>query len=120
MGFIGNSSSGLPRQVRGTVLVGDVGGGTSGDIAVTGGLVSATKSNLSLKSTISITFLPQGEGFIDPIIHCSVLSLGDRDDDNDLETPILDNPTPAKINVYLNKTGAVTQNLKLFITVTET
>ena len=117
MGFKG---SGPPRQIRGTVDVGDVGGGSSGDIPVTGGLVSATKTNGTLKSTINITFWPQGGGgFTEPIIHCTILSQGDRDDDNDLEALILDNPTSSKINVYLNKTGAVTQNLKLFVTITE-
>ena len=119
MGFKSNASSGVPRQVRGTVLIGDVGGGTSGDITVTGGLIEATKSNGTLKSTILITFAAQGMSFTQPIIHYSLVSQGDPDDDNDLEEPILDNPTPSKIVVYLNKTGAVTQNLKLFITVTE-
>ena len=120
MGFKSNAASGLPRQIRGTVDIGDIGGGSFGDIPVTGGLIKAQKSNASLKSIINVTYagLPS-EPFIQPIIYCSLISQGDRDDDNDLEEPILDAISPGKFVIYIIKTGAVTQNLKLHVTVTE-
>ena len=121
MGFIGNASSGVPRQIRGTVLIGDVGGGTSGDVTVTGGLIKAQKSNLSSKSILNITFAgPYPDPpFIQPIIHYSLVGQGIPDDDNDLEEPILYGVTPGKFYLYLVKIGATTQDLLLYVTITE-
>lgn len=113
-GATGATGAALQRIV-GTVLIGDIAGGTTGSITVTGDITSATKTNPSGRSNIVVNFSSLGTTNYIPML--SFTSFGTADDDNDFESPIIRNMTATSFEVWFDETNSVTQNIRMNVIV---
>ncbi len=111
------NDSGIPRQIRGTIALGDVGAG-SGALAVTGDLISASRTTPVAGQTL-LSVVYAAVPFNNPIIQFSLESLANANDDNDLEEPVFENKTGTTFDMFFQETNSVTQNLVIHVTVTE-
>ena len=97
-------------KVRGTVIIGDVNGGSSGDISVTGDLTSANKVNGTPVNTsvISVVF-PE---VLAPVVHFTLEGKATTAEfDNDLQEPMIRDLTSTGLTIFLSETAAVAQDL---------
>ena len=101
------------QSVAGTVSIGDINAGTA--VSVSGGITSATKTNNGGRSTITVNFTSLGTTNYIPMI--SFTSLGNANDDNDFEAPIIRNITASSFEIFLDETNSVIQNLRINVLV---
>lgn len=94
----------------GYVNVGDINNG-NGSLSVGGGLSSASKSSGNGRSTVRVNFPAQGSYV--PMI--SFQSLGNEDNDNDLEQPVIITVASTYFTVFLDETSSTSQNLRMFV-----
>jgi hypothetical protein len=113
-GVTGATGEALQR-IAGTVLIGDIAGGTTGSVTVSGDITSATKTNPSGRSNIVINFSSLGTTNYIPML--SFTSFGTADDDNDFESPIIRNITATSFEVWFDETNSVTQNITMNVIV---
>ncbi len=108
------SDSGISQQIRGTVAVGDI-AGNPGALIVTGGLTSASAA-VPTSSTTNITL--NFPSIPNPIVSIVVESLGTDILDNDITIPIVRNLTNTSMEIFIEETGPVGQNITLHIVIT--
>ena len=98
-------------KIIGTVALGDTGAG-AGALAVTGNIVSASKIVPAAdKTTVTINF-PET---INPRVFFTVESLGDVDNDNNYEHPIILSLSSTSVEIYFHEIGATIQDLRLHV-----
>ncbi len=109
--------SDAPRQVRGTIALGDVGAG-AGALTVTGGLVSASRTTpVAGQTLLSVVYATTN--FVNPIVQFSLESLANANIDNDLEEPVFEALTGTGFDIFLDETNSVLQNLTIHVVITE-
>lgn len=97
----------------GTVVVGDIGGGSTGALTVSGGILSATKTNpAGGDSSIVITYT--NKGYI-PNIFITVLNEIAGSSVNDIAVPVLQANSSTTATIYLEETSSATQVITLRI-----
>ena len=100
------------RIITGTIDTGDV-GGTTGPLAVSGDIISAVASiPAGIGTTVAITFPSVGSNFM-PLL--TIESIGDTALDGDLKAPVVHNLTDTSLNISLDETQSVTQNLRFHV-----
>ncbi len=105
--------TGLRDQVRGTISVGDL-GANAGVLPVTGDLISASATNPSAGVTnITLNF----PNVINPIVSIAVEGIGSDIFDNDLAIPIIRNLTSTSMEIFIEETASVEQNLIFHMTI---
>lgn len=108
------SDSGISNQVRGTILVGDI-GANAGALTVTGGLISASATVPSAGvSNITLTF----PAVTNPIVSITVEGIGSDILDNDLVMPIIRSLTSTSLDIFVEESAVVVQNVIFHITIT--
>ncbi len=103
-----------PNQIRGTIAVGDI-GSDAGARSVTGGLTSASTTNPSAGVTNITLSFPK---IINPIVSIMVESIGSDILDNDLTVPIIRSLTSTSLEIFIEETATVVQNVIFHITIT--
>lgn len=105
----------LGTYVRtGTVYVGDVAGSPTGDMAVSGDIISATKTNLtSSESLVTINYT--NLGYI-PIVLVQWSATNTTSVANDVWIPTPNSRTETQTKIYIEEVGSVIQNGTLLIT----
>ncbi len=116
---IGTTSTYYPNQLSGTVVIGDIGGGTSGSVTCTGNILTATKTNGSIgasASTIVVTFPNMGA------VPQATITLKDaggspNTQDNDVYQPVISTASATSLTFWIEETSG-TQNIAVDITLT--
>lgn len=108
------SDSGISQQIRGTIIVGDL-GANAGSLTVTGDLTSASATNPAAGVTnITLNF----PNITNPIVSLAIEGVGTDILDNDLAIPIIRNLTSTSMEIFIEETAAVEQNLIFHMTIT--
>jgi hypothetical protein len=103
------------QVVAGSVYISDINSGTT--VTVAGGITSAIKTNPTGRSVIIVYFNDLGTTNYLPML--SFTSLGNADDDNDFESPIVRNINTNSFEIYLDETNSVVQNLRINIVIVQ-
>lgn len=100
-------------MTAGYVNIGDISGGATSGLGVGGGILSASKTIDNGTSVVTVNFASQVNTNYVPMI--SFHSMGARNDDNDFEQPVIISQTATSIQVFLDETNSVSQNLRMYV-----
>jgi hypothetical protein len=113
--------AGLAKTSRnGTVLFGDISGGTVGqNVVVTGDIQSATIVETGSGRTIIQVTLTTAMPDANHVIHVSTESLGNIEYDNDVKTPVFKRINNQVFKIYYEETSSVAQDIRANITINQ-
>ena len=117
---IGSTATYFPNMLAGTVTIGDVGGGTSGNIACSGNILTATKTNGSIGSAASTIVVTYPNTFFTPIATITVADAGGSpsSSDNDIAIPFISSISTTSLTFWIEESTGSTQNILALVSIT--
>ena len=116
---IGSTATYFPNMLAGTVTIGDIGGGTSGSIACSGNILTATKTNGNIGNSASTIVVTYPNTFVTPNVSITIKDAGGSPvtADNDIAIPVVSVIGTTSLTFWIEENQPSSQNIVAFLTI---